>query len=96
MTLRESYFSRMLAIVLAERNQMHITFHAADRIQQRSIHNDHMALALEHGDWNSRGDRLTLGKRQATNLLKARRRELKAIEQNHVRRPQSASMRNGE
>ena len=75
---------------------MHITFHAADRLQQRSIHEDHMALVLEYGAWNSRGDRLTLGKRQAKTLLQERRRELKAIEQNYVRRPQAASLGRGE
>ena len=62
---------------------MHITAHAADRIQQRSIREDQMNIVLEHGRWNSRGDRLTLGRREARALLEERRGELRAMERGH-------------
>lgn len=75
---------------------MHITYHAANRIQQRSIQEDQLNLVLEHGAWNSRGDRLTLGRRQVRTLLEKRRRELRAVECGHQHCSQPATMRDGE
>lgn len=65
---------------------MHTTFHAAERIRQRSISEEQVELVLEHGAWNSRGDRLTLGSRQVKALLSERRRELRALNGCHQRR----------
>lgn len=75
---------------------MYITAHAADRIQQRNIRENKINLVLEHGSWNSREDRLTLGRRQAEMLLKERRCELRAIERCHQRRSQQTFTRSGE
>lgn len=74
---------------------MHITSHAADRIQQRSIQEDQLNLVLEHGAWNSRGDRLTLGRRQVRTLLEKRRRELQAVERGHQHCSQTTTVREG-
>lgn len=75
---------------------MHITAHAADRIQQRNIREDQMNIVLEHGTWNSRGDRLTLGRRQARVLLEERRGELRAMERSRQSVAKSAFLRDGE
>ena len=59
---------------------MQQTNHARNRLSQRHIGEWQLDLALEHGEWNARGDRLLLGERNLRNLIADRRRSLRRIE----------------
>jgi hypothetical protein len=59
---------------------MQQTEHARDRLSQRHIGEWQLDMALEHGEWNARGDRLMLGERNLRNLIADRRRSLRRIE----------------
>jgi hypothetical protein len=58
---------------------MQITEHALNRQSERQISEWQLGLVLEHGEWNARGDRLTLGKRSLKNIIADRRRSLRMV-----------------
>jgi len=57
-----------------------LTKHASIRLEQRQIGDPQLELALKHGEWNAKGDRLSLGERDLRNLIADRRRLLRSIE----------------
>lgn len=59
---------------------MQHTEHARIRMEQRQIDQRQLDLVLEHGEWNARGDRLTLGERSLRSIIADRRRSLRTIE----------------
>ena len=59
---------------------MQITEHAQSRLQKREIDEWQMKITMEHGEWNARGDRLTLGERHLRKLVADRQRSLRKLE----------------
>lgn len=59
---------------------MQTTSHAQARLRQRRISETQLEIVLEYGEWNARGDRLTLGARELSNLLADRRQRLRKME----------------
>ena len=62
---------------------MGLTEHARMRLRQRRIDERHLELVLEHGEWNARGDRLTLGRQSLERLIEHQSRTLRRIERAH-------------
>lgn len=59
---------------------MQFSEHAQTRLKERQIDHSQVELVLEYGEWNARGDRLTLNERDLKNLIADRRRSLRRIE----------------
>jgi len=55
------------------------TQHMMTRMQQRSLPQETIDIILNFGEWNERGDRLTLSRRELDDLLQQKRRELKEL-----------------
>lgn len=55
------------------------TQHMMIRMQQRGLPQGTIDIILSFGEWNERGDQLTLGRRDLEDLLHEKRRQLKEI-----------------
>ncbi len=59
---------------------MQLTGHALTRLRQRQICDVDLQAALEHGEWNARGDRLVLTGRAVKDLIALKREALRRLE----------------
>ena len=62
------------------------TTHMTWRMVQRGIGNEQIALIREFGDWNARGDRLTLNRDGCAKAEETLREEIRAL----IRKPHRA------